>query len=578
MTMPKKLAYGEPDNAVQQSKVPPEGPRNLENSIDEEFPGNRKKIHRTVGNLEYLIADDLSAGIALPYFAAPEERALLLLKTRMARHFWRGDSSTEFQSNFFLKHVMQSQMGTHCVFGLRYKGYEIDEHNFVVHMDKEKRIVMVASTYLPDLPGKLKGKGAEWVDMDKQEVLDKIDAKNKAQAENMWLVTWADPNNYVFSPGKQVKQSHGKKGLIGTTVYKIYKKDGTVTSQTYQRMAGMSFRRTGIGKALRNFLSEGDKFKLKDALGWQDDKSPIGEMSEVILPDLTSGADLQGQYASIKDDIDPYSLESEANFTALTADSLLDRVMAYYHLDRVQRYFRERLMLFDLDQYSHLNPLKIVLSDELNEGLGLYETTEKKIVFFRLGKEVNYTAVRDPRYVYHEFVHSVTDSLARLRRGDTESDKSPRIFETLQAAAMDEGTADYFACSLAEANGAKKPGFYGKDKEFWLIMRNLEPDNNELGPLESLELPKTADERGETIYALGERWGQYLWQLRKAIGLEVADMLIAHSLFFLTRWATFNQGVEALLLADRLLFFGRHQGDINKYCPIKDWGNQPTPI
>jgi hypothetical protein len=45
---------------------------------------------------------------------------------------------------------------------------------------------------------------------------------------------------------------------------------------------------------------------------------------------------------------------------------------------------------------------------------------------------------------------------------------------------------------------------------------------------------------------------------------EIADIIIAHSLFFLTRWATFEQGVDAILLADRLLFSGAHKETIGK--------------
>ena len=63
---------------------------------------------------------------------------------------------------------------------------------------------------------------------------------------------------------------------------------------------------------------------------------------------------------------------------------------------------------------------------------------------------------RDARILYHEYVHAVTDSLARLQRIDKSGKDSDnkRLLEMIQSVAMDEGLADYFACSLAQRQGA----------------------------------------------------------------------------------------------------------------------------
>ena len=69
-----------------------------------------------------------------------------------------------------------------------------------------------------------------------------------------------------------------------------------------------------------------------------------------------------------------------------------------------------------------------------------------------------------------------------------------------------------------------------------------------------------------------------LLRIRTLLGSEIADMLIANSIFFLTRWSTFGMGVRALVLTDRLLFGGVHERDILEKADGKmacDWKIEP---
>jgi hypothetical protein len=321
--------------------------------------------------------------------------------------------------------------------------------------------------------------------------------------------------------------------------------------------SGASQRKVGLGDIVGCFLDEDDK--NIDAL---DDENIKAQKHQGILRDLESTCELIGRYAAIKDEIDVYSRENKGLFID-QVDTLFDRVNAYYHLDYVQRYFRERLGLHLLDNYPHLNPVSVTLAPR-SADVARYDPNSRKIIFHQLGPK-RFTAARDPRFVYHEFVHVVTDAIARLHRAGQLL--TPRAGEALQAQAMDEGMADYFACSLAAQQGTGKAVFYyKKNRSKWTIHRNLDPEPAEKPGPEQIKICELNDctKWDEKKYQLGERWGRYLWQLRKELGAEIADMLVIHSLFFLTRWATFQQGADALQLADRLLFDAKHEATIAK--------------
>jgi hypothetical protein len=197
------------------------------------------------------------------------------------------------------------------------------------------------------------------------------------------------------------------------------------------------------------------------------------------------------------------------------------------------------------------------------------------------GPSPNPTAARDAKVIYHEFVHAVADAIARLQRPVINHDRSNRRFlEAVQSAAMAEGMADYFACSLAARFGDPSAcwGTFqfsrATNKVTWKVERKLEDGHNLAGlvdyPRDDLQ-KETNRKIDKLYYSWGEHWGRYLWALRRhdSIGADVADVLVAHSMFFLTRWAGFVLGVWALVLADHLLFGGEHARLITELSGIE---------
>jgi hypothetical protein len=330
---------------------------------------------------------------------------------------------------------------------------------------------------------------------------------------------------------------------------------------------------------------------------WKDQQELESQLltTQVVLRDLDdSRGGLHGKYVSVEDNLTDVLLDDADGMNwRVKPDSLrsgFDRVMAYYHVNLAQRYFRQ-LGLTVLDDDPYLNPLQVILTGRAGSSVGAgYRPDRKAIVLRELFDSSNpdtyreWTLARDARVVYHEYVHAVTDSLARLQRVDKSGGDCDniRLLEMTQSVAMDEGLADYFACSLTERQGAH-PGEYGDVISvaggfYWVLgQRRIDPSKADLksvinasaDDLKKLcQLQPASSNAGtpqsleEQYYLWGTIWASFLWKLRDALGPDVADTIIAHSILFLSRWSGFLVGVCALIQADHLLFSGLYRDTI----------------
>lgn len=307
-----------------------------------------------------------------------------------------------------------------------------------------------------------------------------------------------------------------------------------------------------------------------------------GLLKPVRLNEMTSPIEFSGKYVHVEDekgnrqranaalvftkDVELLSSPqltpngndvSKISLVAVTADyqsPVVDRVMTYYHIDLIQRYFRQ-LGLDVLDTYPSLMPLVVHLGTE--EDTDKHNPSDGALYIKRITKDFTATDARDARILYHEFTHAVTDALARLQRGDTTDQSYPYRSQVLQAAAIDEGLADYFASSLAVQHGAQEAVIYVLNDLAGnaigdIVPEDAEPLNLHITmrqldvPLESEEYQSAVDSLAEILqdreriktsnnnayYEWSTVWARYLWQLRLALEPEIADTIIAHSIFF----------------------------------------------
>jgi hypothetical protein len=550
-----------------------------------------------LGNIEYVVGENLAAGMSLS--GTLEARAIDFVRSKSELF---NLPKRQAQSNMFVKYVLRSLMGTHIILGFRYKGRddtagqeELDK-SFAVHFSDDERLVMISSVYLPC------GQDLEedpWTDAErkkltqalaeiqqgkfsfKQGVFTKEDTPQyegiprEVRVEQKWI-TEQTPTSCKMVLRFQVKFTTGNMSLVF-----LLDKSGNYVS-CYSTSSGAFLRTSQVALDL-----------------WGDSvQDPKGS---VILRDLIREDEVRGRYVWVQDNVPPPEIMSWKVDSALSSSGA-DRVMAYYHVDYIQRYFRE-LGLRALDDYDGLNPLRIELCDSLQRSARTQFLPGRQAIILAAVEDAQQGALkctdaRSARLIYHECVHAITDAIARLRRDNAATLNTLRFKQILQAHAMDEGLADYFACSVLARQGVKDANFIAPLKIHdsrlvydlnSAVTRDLEGDRpfpcqGLIGKANlSVDTMKFKDMGNgsideNVIYALGLEWSRLLLRIRTLLGPEIADMLIANSIFFLTRWSTFGMGVRALVLTDRLLFGGVHEEDILEKADGKmacDWKIEP---
>ena len=517
-------------------------------------------VHPKIGNIEFLAAINSDVGLSAPVPGLSEEE---LARKFLSEHCTMFRLHREvFAKYLVLKHTLKSLAGVHLVFELcigasRWQSIPLDDACFVVHFDRQRRIVMISAVYepeytvaaLPQPPAKIKAE------------MQAVQRANPSISVTPKYLP--DPKAQCYSLGYQLKYWDQE----DVPHYCYFNQQEIITSYRIDPTRPPYW---GVGQIYQEH--------------WDKRKGEPGTR-RVALSDLTHKRQLVGRYVQVEDQVNtaafsPQNKDEPLEFACDKDSSRFDRVMAYYHTNLVQHYFRE-LGLFELDHYQGLMPIRVVLRDWL---ISCYEIPDASQGQDRLGSiKLNrlddpdggngkeWTQAREARVIYHEFTHAVTDALARLHRGNMGEGYQRRV-QVLQAAAMDEALGDYFACSLAARAGVAQPTFgileidnehLNAQRPKWTSLRNLMPrPPNALAGRSGLPKLrfriKPDDVRDAPIYRWSKLWSSYLWQLRcdPDIGPDNADLLIANSIFFLTRWTTVAGGVLALLLVDDLLFDG----------------------
>lgn len=523
------------------------------------------KFHNVVGNIECMIAENLQDG--LPPQSLPNDPPKRAYEFLCGLAEYLGIDTTVLRKHLFLKHRLQSQMGVHCIFGLRQREVELEDNSFFVHLDRANNVVMVSAAYQNDYA--LEDDPAAWpwgtiecaLEKIRSELEGTLGDSNYTPVQKLYRVGWVwvpdwNLQRYVLRYKlKLTTSSHSYIALIDKAAnysfYTIDAHDGPLT-----------FR---LGHVLGSSWLNFTQVTHEEPLVRPPEQPVHPAPRKILLRDvLEDDGQLAGHYVAIEDRLSR-SWPTLADAGLQEQSSHLDRIMVFYHITKMQTYLRQ-LGLTALDDYRGLNPLHVVLSKNHRTA---YVSAENRIYFENLHKDNNefWTHARNTRTIYHECMHAVTDALARLHRQDLDSADSLRAGQLLQAAAIDEGIADYFACSMVAQEGDLRAEYRRLEQQpsgdvCWAAEgRSLVAGPLDLGVVNRYAPPAAAvnDEEREqltaaVVYTWCQHWARYLWLLRQQLGAEVADVLIANSIFFLNRWSSFGMGVLALLTADRLLF------------------------
>jgi len=214
-----------------------------------------------------------------------------------------------------------------------------------------------------------------------------------------------------------------------------------------------------------------------------------------------------------------------------------EEVMTYFHIDRAIGYLES--LGFRGSRAIFREPLAIN-ANGTDEDNSWYSPHDRSITFGSGGVD----DAEDAEIILHEFGHAIQDAIC------------PGFGQSPEASAMGEGFGDYFAASFF---AEKKPRRYQTSIGTWdgVEMTQFDPPCVRRVDLkltyESFDHGETADEHDN-----GQIWSATLWDVRRAVGRDIADRIILESHFQLDGFTTFARGARAIIDADRNLYRGRN--------------------
>lgn len=249
-------------------------------------------------------------------------------------------------------------------------------------------------------------------------------------------------------------------------------------------------------------------------------------ITEEPLHNLTTNT-LTGKWVSVDNEDGPESINDENKHIYTNDNTHFDEVGMYNYIDTIHDFFAG-LGHTKLDK-----SMKAIvhLGDNYDNA---YFSPMQGVMAFGDGSRFNNLA-REASVAYHEYSHAMLNSVTYLAY-------------SAESGAINEGQADYFACSVTNDPAL---GEWVCQKMGKPYLRNVEND---------LHYPE--DIEGE-VHADGKIWGAVLWDIRKALGKEVSDMLIYKSHFYLNgSRPKFIDGYNALVTADKNVFEGKHLAEL----------------
>jgi len=255
-----------------------------------------------------------------------------------------------------------------------------------------------------------------------------------------------------------------------------------------------------------------------------------GQRQSVDMRDLNGSGFLIGPYVNTWPTF-PRAFQPSLSFNYTRADDRFEEVMAYYHIDSTERYIRS-----------------LGFSDVMNRSIGAnvhggftgnaYFSTMTGEVTFGEHSSMGPDFAEDADVIVHEYGHAVQDDIVEWWG---------LLYD---GGAMGEGFADYLAITKFEDIGPRA----------WRTLLGEWAGGGRRVD-SGKRYPNDLD--GE-VHADGEIWSQTLWKIHEKLGRYTANKIIIQSHFYLEPFATFQDGAEALLLADEDLFGGTHKDDLRK--------------
>ena len=425
-----------------------------------------------------------------------------------------------------IKDCVESKGATHIRFQQTYEGLPVHGGEVSVHLDHLNRVQMVNGEYLSkvSLPRRVRGAGpitkAEAIEAAIQDLGPETILKGSASAE---MIIYPTQNQYV----KAYKVTFPANKPLGDWVYFVNAENGKVID-SYNAM------------------------RFEAPRGSIYNSSPKhGDVQIVELNRLNNSGKLQGSFVKVENALGEEARSTNGEFIYEPDNPHFDEVMAYFHVDKVHVYFTNLGFKASDDPIQanvHVPDPETKDPDYDNA----YFSPETHQIYFGHGKKMNDLA-KESAVIYHEYTHSIIEHIR------------PEI-EGAEGAALHEGYADYFACSITDD---PLIGEYAVQKLGLKAFRDLTSNK---------KYPDDYKEGDENAHENGEIWGASCWDLRELLGARIADLLVYESLHYLPKTPKFEDAYQGIRQADTALYNGTHLPQIeNLFSHRGIASTTPTP-
>ncbi|MBI2876007.1 MAG: choice-of-anchor D domain-containing protein [Candidatus Tectomicrobia bacterium] len=233
------------------------------------------------------------------------------------------------------------------------------------------------------------------------------------------------------------------------------------------------------------------------------------------------------------------------DFSCYRDEACFEEGMAYYHIDRYQRYlqslgFAGQKAILARPQWVNARDLTDEDPRDGEPDDNSFFSPTTGVIHYGIG---GVDDAEDAEIILHEYGHALQEDQVPGFAG-----------ENGEGGALGEGFGDYIAASFL-ARGSFDEACVGD----WDARGGDPPqpcvrrvDDNKHYPEDFVF----------EVHADGEIWSAALWELRRTLGPEAADRLVLEANFSLDPHAGFREGAEAVLQADAILNSGAHQGVI----------------